>query len=162
MSLLELVIATTLLAVVMTSVSVVLRTGRQAWEAHEASYARVEAAQATLRHIVREVRQADDVVALSAADDNSGSLSLEMRNGDIKVWDHDAGTNSVNYGIGAANSLLAPDITGLRFTGFETNGTTTTTLPEDVQALRVEVTIPLPAGAGGSGVFSSWAWVRSW
>jgi hypothetical protein len=162
MSLLELVIATSMLAMVLTSVSVVLRTGRQAWEAHEADFTRIEAAHATLRHIVREVRQADAVNSISAATDNSGRLSLLMPNGAVKVWAHDAGTGRVNYGITNASSLLAPDIKGLRFVGFQADGTTQTAAPDEVQALRIEVTIQLPVAANGTRVASSWAWVRSW
>ena len=77
------------------------------------------------------------------------------------VWDHDGNTNSVNYGVGAPNSLLATDIAALRFQGFRADGVTPTTVPEEVRSLRIEVAVPLPAGAG-SGVFSSWAWLRAW
>jgi len=161
MSLLELVIATSMFAVMMTAVCMVLRTGRQVWEAHEAEFTLVEAAQATLRHVVRRVRQADQVTAISAAADDSGSLSLSLDDGTVVVWDHDANTNCVNFGIGAADSLLATDITALRFRGFRADGVTATTVPQEIRSLRIEVAVPLPAGAG-SGVFSSWAWLRSW
>ena len=162
MSLLELVVATSLLAMMLTAVTVILRTSRQVWESHEAEFVRLEAAQATLRHIVRQVRQADAVSAISDATDNSGQLALAMPDGQVVVWDHDGGTNTVNYGVGAANSLLAPEIAGLRFAGLRADGTTPAAQPAEVQCLRIDVTIPVPAGAAGSGVFSSWAWIRSW
>ena len=161
LSLLEMVIASTMLAIVAATVVVVLRSSREAWEAHAADFSRIEAAHATLRHIVREVRQADAVTALSASTDNSGSLSLRMSDGSIKVWDHDAGTNTVSFGISTANQLLAPDITGLRFSGFRANGTTATTVADDVQCLRVEVTVQLPREANGERIVSSGDWVRS-
>ena len=161
MSLLELVIATSMFAIMLTAICVILRTGRQVWEAHEAEFTLVEAAQATLRHVVRRVRQADRVTAISAAADDSGNLALSMPDGTAMVWDHDGGTNSVNYGLATPNSLLASDITALRFQGFRADGVTPTTVPEEVRSLRIEVAVPLPVGAG-SGVFSSWAWLRSW
>jgi hypothetical protein len=162
MSLLELVIATSMLAMLLTAVMVVLRTGRQAWEAHEADFTRIESAHATLRHIVREVRQADAVTAISAAADTSGRLALAMPDGSVKVWEHDAGTNQVNHGLTTATELLAPNITGLRFVGYETDGATATTVPNDVQALEIEVTVQLPVETNGTRVVHSWAWVRSW
>lgn len=161
MSLLELIIATSMFAVMLTSVCVILRTGRQVWEVHEAEFTLVESAQATLRHIVRRVRQADAVTALSAATDDSGQLALGMPDGTTLVWDHDENDDCVNYGSGAPNALLATGIAALRVQGFRADGVTPTAVPEDVRSLRIEVAVPLPAGAG-SGVFSSWAWVRSW
>ena len=164
MSLLELVIATSMLTVLMTSIAVVMRTGRQAWEAHEADYVRIEAAHATARHIVREIRQADAVNAITPSADNSGALTLDMPSGDTKTWDHDGATNRVNYGLNLLTpvDLLATEITGLRFSGFEADGTTAAATVDDVQCVRIDVTIQLPREVGGTRVVSSWAWVRSW
>jgi prepilin-type N-terminal cleavage/methylation domain-containing protein len=162
MSLLELVVASSMLALLMTSVAVLLRTGRQVWEAHEADYRRVEAAQATLRHVVREVRQAESVAAISAAGDSSGQLALLMPDGTLKVWDHDGATDTVNYGVNAANSLLAEEITGLAFAGFQADGVTAAATADEVQMLQIEVNIARPPGAAGGGTFRSWAWLRSW
>ena len=163
MSLLELVIATSMLAVIMTSIAVIMRTGRQAWEAHESDYVRIEAAHATARHIVREIRQADAVSAISASADTSGAITLDMPNGDTKSWDHDGATNRVNYGLNVAPAdLLATEITGLQFSGFEADGTTAAATVGDVQCVRINVMIQLPREVGGARVISSWAWVRSW
>jgi hypothetical protein len=162
MTMLELVIASSMLAMVLATVGVVMRTGRQAWEAHSADYTRVEAAHATVRHIVRQVRQADEVTAITPNTDNSGRLALLLQDGSTVVWDHDSATNVVNYGVTTPSSLLAPDIIGLRFTGYLANGTTITTDPALVQAVRIEVTIQMPVEVGGSRLVTSWAWIRSW
>lgn len=158
----ELVIATSMLAMVMGAVSMILRTSRQSWEAHEADYTRVEAAHATLRHLVREVRQADAVTAISLATDNSGQLGLFMPGGVTRLWDHDASTNTVNFTATSGNGMLAGDITGLRLTGFEADGTTATTVADDVQFLKIDVTIELPREVNGTRVVSSFVWVRAW
>ena len=162
MTLLELVIATSMLAMVMTAISVVMRTSRQAWEAHEADYLRIEAAHATLRHIVRQVRQAEAVTEISAATDTSGRIGLLLPNGDTRVWDHDGGTNTVNCGITTADDMLAPNITGLTFVGFRADGATMTSDPTEIQCLRVDVSVQLPRETSGARTVSSWAWVRSW
>jgi type II secretory pathway pseudopilin PulG len=163
MSLLEVVVATSMLAMIMTTISVVMRTSRQAWEAHDADYQMIEAAHATLRHIVREVRQAERVTAISRADDTSGSIGLELPNGDIRVWDHDSNTNTVNCGIGAASWMLAPDIEQLRIVGYEADATTETEDDEAlVQCVRIDVTVELDRDTNSTRTVSSWAWIRSW
>ncbi len=162
MSLLELVIATAMMAMLATAVSLLLRSSHQAWDAHEADYTRIEAAHATLRHLVREVRQADSVTEISAAADDSGRLGLSMQNGDTYVWDHDAATDAVNYTTPAGNGLLANQISGLRLTGYLADGITPTTVPSEVHFLEIDVTVQLPRETAGTRVVSSYAWVRSW
>lgn len=163
MTLLELVIASTMLAIAMTSIAVIMRSGRQAWEAHEADYTRIEAAHATLRHVVREIRQADAVTAITASSDNSGAITLLMPSGDSKSWDHVGASNRVNFGVNVTpTDLLADEITGLRFSGFQADGATAAASADDTQCVRIDVTVQLPRETGGTRVVTSWAWVRSW
>jgi len=162
MSLLELVIATTMLAMIVATVSVVMRTSRLAWEAHEAAKNRIEAAHATVRHIVRRARQATGVVAITPSTDNSGQVSLRMPNLSVEVWDHDDVAMTVKYGVTTAANLLANNITGLRFTGYEADGTTLSTTAADTRAIKLEVTVQLPVETGGTRTIQSWVWIRSW
>jgi type II secretory pathway pseudopilin PulG len=161
-SLLELVVSCAMLAVLMVAVGGVLRTSRQAWEAHEADYTRLEALHATVRHIVRRVRQADAVTEVSAASDSSGRLGVKLVDGSVVVWDHDALSNKVDYGVTTPTSLLADNIASLRFTAYKADGVTTTTTPGDVQNLLIEASVALPRESGGTKTISSWAWIRSW
>lgn len=162
MSLLELVIASAMLAMLMGAVGLCLRTGRQAWEAHEADYVRLEGMHAVLRHIVRQVRQADGVTQISAANDDSGSLGLRMPDGSTIVWDHVGGTNVMNCGVTTADQLLGTNITGFRVVGYKADGVTTTTVPTEIQNLSIRVSTQLPRDVGGAKSVTSWAWVRSW
>jgi type II secretory pathway pseudopilin PulG len=161
-SLLELVISCAMLAALMVAVGGVLRTSRQAWEAHEADYVRLEALHATVRHIVRNVRQADAVTEISAASDTSGRLGLKLVDGSTVVWDHDSATSKVNFGVTTPNSLLADNITSLKFTAYKADGVTTTTTVNHVQNLLIEASVTLPRDSGGVKTVSSWAWIRSW
>jgi prepilin-type N-terminal cleavage/methylation domain-containing protein len=161
-SLLELVISASMLAVLMVAIGGVLRTSRQAWEAHEGDYQRLDALHATVRHIVRSVRQADGVTEISAAGDTSGRLGLLLVDGSTVVWDHDSITSKVNYGVTTPTNLLAENITTLRFTGYRADGVTATTTTNLVQNIMIEASVTLPREAGGTKTISSWAWVRSW
>lgn len=162
LSLLELIIASSMLAMLLTSISVVLRAGRESWNAHEADYTRIEAAHSVLRHIVRQIRAADSVTEITAATDNSGRLGLRMPNGEVHIWDHDSTNNLVDYGVTTPDNLLAPEVTGLRFRGLEADGVTTTATAAEVQCLQIEVTIQLPRDVNGQRIVTSWAWVRAW
>jgi hypothetical protein len=162
MTLLELIIASSMLAMLLGSVSVVIRAGRESWTAHEADYVRIEAAHSVLRHIVRKIRAAEAVTEVTVATDNSGRLGLRMPNDETLLWAHDSGNDLVNYGVTVPDSLLATEITGLRFRGMRADGVTAATTAADVQCLQVEVTIQLPRETNGQRIVTSWAWVRSW
>ena len=161
-TLLEIVIASTMLAVVVAAVSLLVRSARETWAAHTADYGRIEAAHATVNHIVRRARQAVSVSAISGPAETSGNLSLLMPSGDTYVWEHDGAGDAVNFGTDAASNLLAEDITGLKFTAYKADGTTQTTDPTEVQSMRIETTVQLPRETGGQRTVDSWAWIRSW
>jgi prepilin-type N-terminal cleavage/methylation domain-containing protein len=162
LTLLELIIASSMLAMLLGSVSVVIRAGRASWSAHEADYVRVEAAHSVLRHIVRQIRAAEAVTEVTPATNNSGRLGLRMPNGDTVIWAHNSGSRLVNYGVSSPDNLLAPEITGLRFRGMRADGVTAAATVAEVQCLQVEVTIQLPRETNGQRIVTSWAWVRSW
>ena len=73
MTLLEVMAATTIMATLMGSVVVLVRSSYATWQAHEADMEIAESGYATLRHIVREVCQAKAVSDISVASDTSGN-----------------------------------------------------------------------------------------
>lgn len=162
LTLLELIIASSMLAMLLGSVSVVIRAGRASWTAHEADYHRIEAAHSVVRHIVRQIRAAEAVTEVTVDTNNSGRLGLRMPNGDTVVWAHDSEDNAVNYGVSSPDNILATEITGLRFRGMRADGVSAATSAADVQCVQIEVTIQLPREANGQRIVTSWAWVRSW
>ena len=162
MTLLEVIMATTLLATFATAVGLVLRTGHTAWSAHEADTAQLEAAHATARHVIRQIRQASAVVAISPAGSSSGSLSLLMPGGQTYVWSHNATTNEVYFGVGSATDLLAAGISGLSFTAYQVDGTTPTAVPAQIRSIVCSVSVNLPRQVNPSRSVSSRGWIRAW
>lgn len=156
MTLLELVIASTLLTGVVAAVSVVMRTGYTTWSARDGDLQKIEAAQATVRHLVRSIRQAKGVISLSGT-----SLRLAMPGGQTRAWSYDSSTGTVNFGIPTASSLLADGLSGFSLTGYRADGVTVTTAPARVQLIKVQTQVMLPRDAGGSRTISCLAWVRS-
>jgi len=161
-TLMEIMVASTLMATVMASVAVVLRGSVAALDAHESDLARVESAQATIRHLVRKIRQAQSVVAVSSPATTTGTLSLLMPTGETLAWARNSGTNQVLYGVTTATDLLAEDIAELSFETFEADGTTATTVVADIQLIRCIATVNLPGNAVGTRTISCRGWIRSW
>jgi type II secretory pathway component PulJ len=162
LTLLELVLAASMLSVLMLSVGVVLRGGRQAWEAHSGDFVQLNALHATVRHIVRQVRQASSVSEITAASNTAGRMGLNMSDGSVVVWSRDSTTNKVNYGVTTPSSLLAENISSLKFTGYKADGVTTTTTPSDIQLLLIEASTTLSRETNATKTVQSWAWLRSW
>ncbi|MBM3999568.1 MAG: hypothetical protein FJ297_08540 [Planctomycetes bacterium] len=162
MTMLEMVIATTMLTAVLTTVSVVMRTGRGAWEAHESDFTRLEAAHATVRHIVRSARQAESIVAVTSQGNPAGSLSVQMPDGQTLVWSRNGADNSVLFGAGAADQLLADGITQLTFQGYRADGLTATNTVSQIQCLLVTASVNLARDGSPSRTVRSWVTIRTW
>lgn len=164
MTLLEMMAAVTIMATLMGSCVVLVRSSYATWQAHESDMERADNANATLRHVVRHVRQASSVAAISTASDTSGNLSLLMDSGNTLLWQHSGAGKQVYYGVspGVADQLLAEDIDEMTFVAYEADGVTTTTVVEDIHAIKCTVKVTMPAGGGTSRTVSSWAWLRTW
>ncbi len=162
MTLLELIIATTIMTTVTTVVALVLRGGHTAWRAHHDDAESLDAAVGTLRHLVRHLRQASAVQAISSSSSTAGTLSVLMSTGQTFAWARDAGTNEVRFGVGTADQLLAEGVTELRFTGYQVDGATTTTVPDDIHSINCRVSVVLQTDPPTTRVLQSRIWLRSW
>lgn len=163
-TLLELVISSSLLAVVATSLGLVLRTSRLAWEMNDTEYTAHHHAQTLVLHILRQAREAKRVTQIS-----SGSLSIEDRNSNLVTWTHQSigssgrnGTVAVSFGSSGEQHPVAYEIHNLTFIGLEADGTTPTTLPERVRALNISATVNIPGSSLPQQTYSSVVWVRAW
>jgi prepilin-type N-terminal cleavage/methylation domain-containing protein len=159
-SLLELLVTAALMATIVTSATMVLRSAQTAWSAHASDHANLNSAYATLRHVTRGVRQAQAVTAISTPGDLSGSLTVLNASGQAVVWEH-SGT-SVNYGVTTPTSLLAEGVVELSFVGYEADGVTTTTTPVDVQSVLCIVKVPLTRSSSPTRTLSTRIWLRAW
>jgi Tfp pilus assembly protein PilW len=159
LSLLEMMVATAMMAMLMASVVVVMRSGRTIWDAQEADIDRLENGYGVLRHFVQQMRQAESITAISAASDTTGDLSFLTATGTTRSWSHNGGPAEVLFNAGTGNQLLAKNINTLTFVGYEADGATPTTVLNDIQAVQCTVQVTL---AGATRTVSCRAWIRSW
>ena len=97
---LEMMAATTIMAVIMTSVIVVIRSGYAVWNAYEQDLDVAENAYGVLRHFVRQMRQATAVTAISAASDTTGDLCYTTAGGVTQSLSLNGGTSQVTFNNG--------------------------------------------------------------
>lgn len=159
MSLIEMVAATVIMATVMASVVVLVRSGYGVWNAYEQDIDINENAYGLLRHVVRQLRQAEAITAISGPSDTAGYLSFTTPSGTINTWTTSG--NQVMFNNGSGDQLLAKSIDGLTFIGYDAAGNQTTT-PEDIQKVRCIAQVTLTQGGGTSKTDSTTAWIRSW
>jgi prepilin-type N-terminal cleavage/methylation domain-containing protein len=160
-SLLEMMAATTIMAVIMGSVVVVIRSGYAVWNAYEEDVAVMENGYAVLRHFVRQMRQAQAVTVISVPESTTGNLSYSTAGGAVHSWSLD-GSSQVNFNNGTTTNLLATAINQLNFIGYEADGTTPTTVVNDIQLVKCTVQVTLSLGGGTTRSVSTMAWIRSW
>jgi type II secretory pathway pseudopilin PulG len=159
LSLLEMMVATAMMATLMTSVVVVLRSGYAVWNAQEADIDTLENGYGILRHFVQQMRQAESVTAISPAVDTTGNLSILTATGTSRSWSHNGGPKEVYFNVGTGNQLLAKSIDTLTFVGYEADGETPTTVLSEIQAVQCSVEVTL---AGPTRKVSCRAWIRAW
>ena len=156
-------VTTAMLAALSTATMALVRTSYAAWNRHEEDQETRQAGIAVLRHIVRHVRQATAVTAISTPNDNSGTLSVLTASGQTLVWDHDAATKRVLFGVTTANQVLATGIEELNFVGLRTDGAATTTDVGLIHSVRATTEIALHHTSGTEAVTTSCqAWLRAW
>lgn len=154
--------ATAIMATLMATVVVVVRSGLAAWSAQEADIDRLENAYGVLRHVAQQLRQANSVTAISSPASSNGSLSFVPATGATRTWTFNSGSSEVYFNNGASNQALAKTINSLNFVGYKADGVTTTTTVGEIQVVKCTVQVTLPRGGGVNRTISCRAWIRSW
>jgi prepilin-type N-terminal cleavage/methylation domain-containing protein len=162
-TLIEAIAATAIMATLTTASFTLVRTANTAWLRHRNDSGQRREAVVAMQHIMRNVRQASRVTAISTAADTSGAVSLLTPAGVVAQWDHNSGTNQVLYGTASPTNLLATGITELTFVGLKADGATATTQTDLIHAIRstIKYTIARPTGTA-TETLSATGWLRAW
>jgi len=159
-SLLELVLVVGVMGVVAVGSSMFLRMGRETWDELESDHSRLTAAHATVRHIVRKIRQAKAVSAITPSGDASGSLTLTMAD-DSNVTYSLSGT-TVSMTIDGGASLVAENIEELSFTAYAGDGITETSIVDDIRLIKCTAKVNLVREGGAARIVECTGWLRAW
>ncbi len=158
-TLLEMMTALSISAMLMASSMVVLRSSYAAWQAHEADLNVAASGNAVLRNIVQTFRQADAVIAPDSGGAATSTLTILRTDGNTVTWALSAG--QVTYQLNSDTAQpLAEGITGLSFIAYQADGVTLAATVDKVQMVQCVVTANQPSG--GTRTVSSFVWLRSW
>lgn len=162
-SLLEMVAATAIMATLSAASFMLVRTSHNAWIKHRDDADQRQAAYSALQQVMRKVRQATRVTAISAAANTAGNLTLLMADGTTTMWSRNSGTNQLLYGTTSATNLLAANITETTFVAYKADGTTATTQVDLIHAVKgtLKYTLTRPGGTSTETI-SCTAFLRAW
>lgn len=162
---LELVIAGSMIAGLMTGLSYVMRATRQTWDTLDTEYGVLNQMHGVSRHFVRAAREAKGVVEI--ASDGTG-ITLEMPNDRLVSWNwessYEGSANAVVYSESdpATQSILAEQMRSVQFSGFRSDGLTVASSADEIQVINIRVTVDLPRSAETQRTIDSKVWIRSW
>lgn len=162
-TLLELVMAMSLLSVITTGTSLALRNSRQAWESFESDHTRVRTLHALVRQIVRSAREGASVVAVTAPDRTPGSLTIRLQNGNELTWQHDVARRQVvlRQTQPAASSVVAENIVKLRFEARNADMRAYQSGSTDrIQHVWIEASVDLPGTSPSRRTITGAVWIR--
>ncbi len=163
-SLLEMVIAMTLLSIVMTAATVVLRTSREAWDAHEADHVRLRTAHAAVRHIVRAVREAGEIVNITTGATTNTRLTVILSDGDTLTWQHDSSRKTISLtqtSVSNTPTVIAEGVETLEFVPFRVDGGRfQSSMMHRAQEIEVAVGVLLPRETPVVRRAASRVWLR--
>ena len=165
-TLLELVIAGSLLAAVTASLHVVVRGTRVAWDQLDGEAQRLAQVDDGLRFMVRRCREADRLVP--SAGGARGQFTLAMPGGHTLRF-HRGVTEDIVHVTDSRNAAdpipareLIESVDEFAPTFFEANGVTVTADPAAARSIDISLTVALPRDVNAVRTVRSRVWLRRW
>lgn len=161
MTLLETVLAMTLLSMIALTGAQAVRMSWQAWDVQDRRSDMLQQLGGVLTHITRLTRGARAIVSVSGPTETSGNLEITLPDDSVVKWYHDSIDSTVRYEIGGVNpgELVATGIDSLKFECFQIDGVTPTVVLADIRMIRVTTSVTIPV-QGTSFPLSSAIWIR--
>jgi type II secretory pathway pseudopilin PulG len=159
MTLLETLLALSLMSVISVLAAQVVRTSWQAWDIQDHRSDTLQHLSGALAHVTRQLRTCRNVVEVSDPSNASGYLAIMLPDDSVVKWAHDNANQVVRYGGDPPTELLATGIDSLKFECFEIDGVTPTTVPADIRMIRTTASVTIPV-QGTPFALSSTVWIR--
>ena len=176
LTLIEVMAGVIIMALILLPFPAAFRVGTRVWQSGDRHAEVVQHALIGLDQITRELRQARNVIAVSAADDTTGFIEFKyaIDTDDNMVDDaykyqlyaaidgYLQHSWSQNEEAVLADSLkmMAGPVTSLIFTCYEGDGVTETTTPADIASVRIQMVTIDSEGVVNPIPLSAWAYIR--
>ena len=161
MTLLETVLALSLMSIISLTAVLGVRTSWQAWSIQDQRSDTFQHLNGLLTHVTRHLRAVREVLYVSGSADASGNLEVRLPDGSVVKWFHENINREARYEINgvAPTHLLAAGIDSLKFECFKIDGVTETTVPAEIRMIRTIASVTIPV-QGTPFSLSSTVWIR--
>jgi len=144
-SLLEVLFAVAIGAIVLAGVAGHLRTLRQTFDMLLDRHEALQSGRVALDRMARVIRAARAIEDIRPSSDPDGSIAVVGPDGTLHVFARSHG--ELLYGIDEAEHLLASGVEALRFQGHNADGEVDPDEPENIEAVQISLTVAV-AGSG--------------
>jgi type II secretory pathway pseudopilin PulG len=162
-TLMELVIAMAMIAIIFAVVVPQFVVIRNSWDVKQGSAEALQNGRVLMDHINRNLSKAVRITAVSAYTDTDGYIEFEDNDGNTLRYDI-AASNYVEYGTAGNLADLAGPVGSLTFTCYDACDLDSPLSPvtdtNDVRVVKVDATFSNSASMGQDKTFSTWVYLR--
>lgn len=161
LTILEMVIALSIITVIFAAVLPQFRLIYNSWDSKRGNAEVLQNGRVLIDHITRNLSAAERITAVSNSDQNDGFIEFEDNDGNNLRYDISAG-NYVEFGPDGNLSDLAGPVSLLRFTCYDDNDfVSSTTDVNSIRFVSVQATFPSPASLGQEQTFTASVYLRT-
>jgi type II secretory pathway pseudopilin PulG len=154
-TLIELVVAISLMVIIMGATLPIVSSIRKSWEASQHSVDALQNGRVLIDHLNHHLAQAIKVTAISPTSQTLGYLEFEDYDGNTQRYDVDVQGN-VEYGLAASQADLAGPVSQFLFTCYDGNDfDTPITEVADIRYIQVQATLINAASMGQDKTLST-------
>ena len=161
MTLLEMVVAMSIMVIVFVAVLPQLSLIQNNWDSREGIAETIQNGRVLADHLSRNLSKAIKITAVSNSTDTTGYI--EFLDNDDNTLRYDIAVNNyIEFGQVGSQSDLAGPVSSLQFTCYDGNDfSSTTTDGNDIRFVKAEATVTNPASLGQDKTFTAWAYLRT-
>jgi len=161
LTLLEMVIALAIMAIVFAAILPQFRAILNSWDSKQASAEVLQNGRVLIDHLNRNLSKAVRITAVSTPTETAGYIEFEDNDGDTLRYDI-ADNNYVQFGSVGDLSDMAGPVSQLQFTCYDAfDFDTPITDVNDIRSVKVETTLTNPAAMGQDKTFIAQAYLRT-
>lgn len=165
LTLMEMVIALSIMTIVFASVLPLFFQMRNSWETRQAAAETLQNGRILIDHINRNISKAVKITAVSESSQTSGYIEYENNDAEIIRYDVNSTGNYVEFGPVGTLSDLAGPVSQLKFTCYDACDLDSPISPitdaNIIRVVQVETTVSNPAWPDREESFSTWAYLRT-
>jgi len=166
LTILEIVIALVIMAIVFAAVLPQFRVISNGWDSRQANTEVLQNGRVLIEHISRNLSKAVRITAVSNPSQTNGYIEFLADVNDSDPCRYDIGTdNYVEYGPVGSLSCLAGPVSSLTFTCYDVNDLNTPLSPVTdanvIRTVKVDATITNSESSSQNKTFTTWAYLRT-